>query len=107
MNVTDEKLSVAIKAVAVRFGYAELKPCQEKAVKSFVSGNALFLSLPILDHFVMYLSRSALVFYILKDKQSRPYSILFSKAEPFLIISIFYVISTSDNQHTNVQIFLY
>ena len=46
MNVTDEKLSVAIKAVAVRFGYAELKPCQEKAVKSFVSGNALFLSLP-------------------------------------------------------------
>ena len=54
----------------------------------------------------MYLSRSALVFYILKEKQS-PYSILFSKAEPFLIISIFYVISTSDNQHTNVQIFLY
>ena len=30
----------------MRFGYAELKPCQEKAVKSFVSGNALFLSLP-------------------------------------------------------------
>ena len=51
----------------------------------------------------MYLSRSALVFYILKEKQS-PYSILFSKAEPFLIISIFYVISTSGQsayQRTN------
>ena len=34
----------------------------------------------------MYLSRSSLVFYILKEKQNS-YSILFSKAEPFLIIS--------------------
>ena len=51
----------------------------------------------------MYLSRSSLVFYILKEKQNS-YSILFSKAEPFLIISIFYVISMSDNQHTNVQL---
>ena len=71
MNVTDEKLSVAIKAVAVRFGYAELKPCQEKAVKSFVSGNDLFLSLPTGYGKSFCYASLPLVFDILKDKQSR------------------------------------
>ena len=69
MNVTDEKLSVAIKAVAVRFGYAELKPCQEKAVKSFVSGNDLFLSLPTGYGKSFCYASLPLVFDILKDKQ--------------------------------------
>ena len=78
MNVTDEKLSVAIKAVAVRFGYAELKPCQEKAVKSFVSGNDLFLSLPTGYGKSFCYASLPLVFDILKDKQS-PYSIAQSK----------------------------
>ena len=67
MNVTDEKLSVAIKAVAVRFGYAELKPCQEKAVKSFVSGNDLFLSLPTGYGKSFCYASLPLVFDILKE----------------------------------------
>ena len=99
MNITDKKLSVAIKAVAMRFGYAELKPCQAKAVKSFVSGNDLFLS-RVWEIILLCISpvslkkRVLILFYILKLSHS------------VLIISIFYVISTSDNQHTNVQYFL-
>ena len=48
MNVTDEKLSVAIKAIAVCGTEAlSRKGCEiDRVVKSFVSGNALFLSLP-------------------------------------------------------------
>ena len=48
MEVTDEILPVIIKLVAVRLGYNKLKPCQENAVKSFVLGNDLLLSLPTL-----------------------------------------------------------
>ena len=72
MNITDEKLSVAIKAVAVRLGYAKLKPCQEIAVKSFVLGNDLFLSLPTGygKSLAFCYASLPLVFNILKEKQS-------------------------------------
>ena len=32
MEVTDKKLFVSIKSVAMQLGYAELKPCQEDVV---------------------------------------------------------------------------
>ena len=54
----------------MRFGYAELKPCQEKAVKSFVSGNDLFLSLPTGYGKLFCYASLPLVFNILKEKQS-------------------------------------
>ena len=39
-------ISVVIYSTAARLGYASLKPCQESAVKAFISGKDIFVSLP-------------------------------------------------------------
>ena len=41
-----EVISIAIYSTAARLGYASLKPCQENAVKAFISGRGIFISLP-------------------------------------------------------------
>ena len=46
MNINEGRLSTAIISVGLRLGYTELKPCQESAVKSFVSGKDVFVLLP-------------------------------------------------------------
>ena len=46
MHINEGRLSTAIISVSLRLGYTELKPCQESAVKSFVSGKDVFVSLP-------------------------------------------------------------
>lgn len=45
MSINKDRLSTAITSVALRLRYTELKPCQENVVKSFVSGNGVFISL--------------------------------------------------------------
>ena len=47
MNINEVRLSTAIISVSLQLGYTELKPCQESAVKSFVSGKDVFVSVPI------------------------------------------------------------
>jgi len=45
-DTEDRRLSSIVTTVAWRLGFTELKPCQQSAVKSFVLGQDLFLSLP-------------------------------------------------------------
>ena len=45
-HIDEKKLSSAITTAAVRLGFTDLEPCQEKAVESFGMGQDLFLPLP-------------------------------------------------------------
>ena len=75
IGMGEEVISVAIYSTAAPLGYASLKPCQESAVKAFISGKDIFVSLPTGygKSFCYYcLPR---VFDFLKGKQS-PYHLI-------------------------------
>jgi len=71
----DRRLSSIVTTVAWRLGFTELKPCQQSAVKSFVLGQDLFLSLPTGYGKSFCYSSLPWVYDCLKEKES-PYSIV-------------------------------
>ena len=72
MHINEGRLSTAI---SLRLGYRELKPCQESAVKSFVSGKDVFVSVPTGYGKSFCYSCLPWVFDLLNGKQC-PYSIV-------------------------------
>ena len=74
-HVDENKLASAVTTAAARLGLPDLKPCQEKAVKTFVMGQDLFLSLPTGYGKSFCYSSLPLIYDCLKEKES-PYSIV-------------------------------
>ena len=68
--------------VAWRLGFTELKPCQQSAVKSFVLGQDLFLSLPTGYGKSFCYSTLPWVYDCLKERES-PYSTYYHCSKPF------------------------
>ena len=88
-----EVISVAIYSTAARLGYTSLKPCQENAVKAFISGRGIFVSSATGYGKSLCYYCLPWVFDFLKGKQSLYH---------FVNIGIFHVIEL----HSNVKLFI-
>ena len=95
-------VSLAISSAATQLGYTRVKPCQESAVKAFVTGKDVFLSLPTGYGKSFCYCCLPLIFDILKGKQ-HPFHVVIV-ISPLLALMKDQVKKLSDRKIGAVQI---